>query len=112
MTVACGRPGASGIDAASSGFVPLDANARWMLQGEVTTATVARIFEQSATLPLPTSGIVDCDAVDVVDSTAVALLLALKRRAKSEKRAVAFANVPKPLLTLADVYGVADLLTA
>jgi phospholipid transport system transporter-binding protein len=112
MTVACGRPGASGVDAAASGFVPLDANARWMLQGEVTTTTVPRIFEQSATLPLPTTGVVDCDAVDIVDSTAVALLLAIKRRAKAEKRALVFANVPQPLLTLADVYGVASLLTA
>lgn len=108
MSVACGQNGAPATDAAASGFVPVDS--RWMLQGEVTTATTPRIFDAASALALPESGIVDCDGVRVVDSTAVALLLAIKRRGNEQKRPISFVNVPVPLMALASVYGVADLL--
>jgi phospholipid transport system transporter-binding protein len=112
MTVECGRLGAPAVDAAASGFSPVGENARWLLQGEVTTATASRILEESAALPLPAEGVVDCEAVSVIDSTAVALLLALKRRAKAEQRPLAFTNVPQPLMALAGVYGVENLLSS
>jgi phospholipid transport system transporter-binding protein len=76
----------------------------------VTTETAPRIYEESSALPLPSSGVVDCAGVRLVDSTAVALLMALKRRAKSERKPLAFEHVPTALLALASVYGVADLL--
>jgi phospholipid transport system transporter-binding protein len=111
MSVTCS------VDAATDehvppGFVAIDDNARWRLQGEVTTSTAARIIGDASTLPLPSSGVVDCDGVRVVDSTAVALLLALKRRARTERKPVAFVNVPAPLMALASVYGVAELLVS
>jgi phospholipid transport system transporter-binding protein len=110
MSVACATDAAATADAGRSGFVPADDNARWRLQGEVTTATAARIYEDSSALPLPSGGIVDCAGVTLVDSTAVALLMALRRRAMSERKPIAFENVPAALLALASVYGVADLL--
>ncbi len=112
MSVACPRGDAAIDESAATGFVPVDANARWMLQGEVTTATAARILNDASALPLPASGVVDCDGVRVVDSTAVALLLALKRRARAEQKPIAFANLPVPLVALASVYGVAELLVS
>jgi phospholipid transport system transporter-binding protein len=110
VSVACGVEGAPPLEAGESGFAPADDNARWLLEGEVTTATASHILAAAAALPLPSSGVIDCDRVRLVDSTAVALLLAVKRRAKSERRRVSFVNVPAPLMALAGVYGVADLL--
>jgi phospholipid transport system transporter-binding protein len=112
MSVECGRPGAQAVEAGQSGFLPVADNARWLLQGEVTTATAPRILEESAALPLPAEGVVDCEAVRLIDSTAVAVLLALKRRAKAEQRRLAFTNLPQPLLALASVYGVDNLLSS
>ncbi len=111
MSVTCANEAAA-ADAGSPGFVAVDDNARWLLQGEVTAGTTARIVENAGTLPLPASGVVDCEGVRVVDSTAVALLLALKRRARTENRPIAFVNVPGPLIALASVYGVAELLVS
>jgi phospholipid transport system transporter-binding protein len=111
MSVACAASGAAPLaDDAASGFLPVDGNARWQLQGAVTTDTAAAILQTASALPLPSTGVVECDGIRLVDSTAVALLLALKRRARSEQRTVAFVNVPAPLIALAGVYGVAELL--
>ncbi len=111
MSVACAPRGeAAQSDDGPSGFVAADDNSRWLLQGEVTTSTAPGILLASAALPLPTTGVVDCDRVRIVDSTAVAVLLALKRRARSEQQPITFSNVPAPLMALASVYGVADLL--
>jgi len=111
MSVTCPNT-APADDEAPTGFVAVDDNARWRLRGEVTAGTTAQIIDDAAALALPSSGVVDCDGVRVVDSTAVALLLALRRRARTEQKPIAFVNVPAPLMALASVYGVAELLVS
>ena len=55
---------------------------------------------------------VDLKEVTELDSSALALLLAWLREAKAAGRAVAFANLPESLQTIARLYGVQDLLPA
>jgi len=73
--------------------------------------SAAAMMEASEQMPLPTEGIVDMTRVEAVDSAGVAIMLAWKRRAVAEGRTLAFANVPAALSSLAELYGVEDLLT-
>ncbi len=83
---------------------------RWQYQGELTFATAGAALAASARLPLPPSGSVDCSGMAALDSTAVAVLLALLRRAAGEHRPLTFANPPPPLRALADLYDVSEIL--
>jgi phospholipid transport system transporter-binding protein len=61
-------------------------------------------------LALPAAGRVDLAGLGHADSTALAMMLALKRRAAREGRPISFAAVPPRLLRLAHAYGVEELL--
>jgi phospholipid transport system transporter-binding protein len=84
--------------------------AAWRLAGPLGMADAGAVIEVARRLPLPTSGQVDCAGVTSVDSAAVAALLSFARRARDEGRQLQFVNVPAPLLSLAALYGVDDLL--
>ena len=86
--------------------------ARWTLSGPLTFADAGTLLEATRTLALPASGTVDCSGIGAVDSAAVAVLLALKRRATAEGRPLAFAGIPAQLVLLADLYDVRELLAA
>ncbi len=86
--------------------------ARWICTGALTFAQAGPALESARSLPLPASGAVDCTGIGAVDSAAVAVLLALKRRAESENRALSFLGVPAALAALADLYGVGEMLAA
>jgi phospholipid transport system transporter-binding protein len=70
------------------------------------------VLEATAALPLPASGIVDLAGVAHADSAALAVLLALRRRAIAEGRGITFASVPPMLDSLARVYGIEEFLVA
>ncbi|XQU69378.1 hypothetical protein OJJOAM_002109 [Cupriavidus sp. H18C1] len=53
---------------------------------------------------------VDCSALGQVDSSAVAVMLALHRDASARGRTLAFVGVPQQLAALASLYGVDTLL--
>jgi phospholipid transport system transporter-binding protein len=55
--------------------------------------------------------VVDMAGVTAVDSAAVATLLAWQRAARKHGRSLAFSHLPANLLGLAELYGVADLLS-
>jgi phospholipid transport system transporter-binding protein len=84
--------------------------ARWAVSGTLTFDNAASVYAASSALALPTSGIVACDGLGHVDSSAVAVLLGLKRRAVQEGRTLRFESVPAPLHALAVVYGVDRVL--
>ena len=94
----------------NGGFRLEESGARWISTTAITFANAARVLEQSHDLPLPSGGVVDCVNLHPVDSAAVAVLLALKRRAIAEGRPITFANITPSLHTLADLYGVEELL--
>lgn len=84
--------------------------AAWRLTGPLGMADAGAVVETARTLPLPTSGQIDCGGLTSVDSAAVATLLSFARRARDEGRRLKFINVPAPLATLAALYGVDELL--
>lgn len=103
------EPSVAAID---EGFRPDASGERWICGGPITFANAGPVLEASRSLPLPSAGIVECDALHPVDSSAVAVLLALKRRAMEEKLPLTFVNITPSLHTLADLYGVEDLLVS
>lgn len=75
-------------------------------------ANVTGMLAESAGLFKVADVIVDLSGVTEVDSSAVSLLLEWRRAAQSAARRVEFVNIPSNLKSLADLYGVADLLAA
>ena len=83
---------------------------RWRLLGALTLDDAAEVLAASKSLPLPESGIVDLSGLTQADSAALAVVLALRRRAAAEGRTLAVAELSPELRSLAVVYGIADLL--
>lgn len=110
MTVACrdagGQPGAE--DGKAGGFTATDAG--WRYAGDLTLANAAAVLQASSALPLPSGGRVDIGGLRHADSAALAVLIALKRRAAIEGVALTVVGVPQPLRSLAAVYGVDELI--
>jgi len=78
--------------------------------GTLTFADADAVFEASRALALPASGIVDLTGLEKADSSALAVMLALKRRAAVEGKTLSFAAVPSGIHSLAHVYGVEEVL--
>jgi ABC-type transporter Mla MlaB component len=93
-------------------FTAVANGARWVYTGALTFADAGRVLGAARAMPLPRDGVVDCAGIVVADSAAVAVLLALKRRAAAEGGALAFVHIPAPLVALAAVYGVEPILAA
>ncbi len=93
-------------DARPGEFVAADGGARWTYAGALTFANAEAVLESTGSLPLPSSGVADLAGLEHADSAALAVLLALKRRAAAEGTALAFASVPDSIVSLARVYGI------
>jgi phospholipid transport system transporter-binding protein len=104
----CG-PATDDGDCAGRIVAPRD-GVQWAFEGPLTLGNAGTVLGESAALTLPASDIVDCSALTAVDSAAITVLLALKRRAVGEGRELHFNGLPAPLLALADVYDVRELL--
>jgi phospholipid transport system transporter-binding protein len=94
----------------ATGFVPDAAETRWTYGGPLTFAEAGDVLVAAHALPLPRGGEVDLAGVEVFDSAAVAVLIALARRAAGEGRALRFTRLPEGLRALADLYGVEEIL--
>ena len=101
--------GDAGVDA---GFAPDHHGARWSYLGPLNFANAAPVLAATAGVALPTEGEVDLENMGPIDSSAVAVLLALKRRAEDERKPLRFVRVPAALVALTEVYGVAPMLGA
>ena len=107
MTLTC-APGAGG----AGRFVAAADGRCWTFSGVLTMADAGPALEAASEMPLPSDGVVDCAGIEAVDSAAVAVLLALKRRAAQEQKPLKYANVPDALRDLGELYGVAEILAA
>ena len=96
--------------AVESGFAVGGDGARWTYAGELTSANAGPVLAAAAALKLPGAGEVDLTDVEGIDSAAVAVLLALKRRAAVEGRPLRFVGIPASLASLAQLYGVEEIL--
>ena len=82
----------------------------WQFAGALMFDDAAGVLEASRELALPESGIVDMSGLTQADSAALAVVIALRRRAVAEGRKLAIEGLPASLHSLAVVYGVEDLL--
>lgn len=80
------------------------------LDGAVTMQTVAGMLADVAAQVRDGVEVVDFGAVSEVDSSAVALAMALLREARAAGRTIEFANLPPAMTNLATLYAVADFL--
>jgi phospholipid transport system transporter-binding protein len=85
---------------------------RCTLQGPVTAENVVSLLAQGAQRfngPLVT---VDLSGVTEVDSTALSLLLEWRREAVRNGREIRYSNLPASLKSLAELYGISELIGA
>ncbi|MEO8538082.1 MAG: STAS domain-containing protein [Betaproteobacteria bacterium] len=82
----------------------------WSFGGALTLDDAADVLQASRPLPLPDTGVVDFSGLMQADSSALAVIFALRRRAAAEGRAMTLTGLPASLRSLAVVYGVDDLL--
>lgn len=85
---------------------------RCAVQGPLTMTNVTSVLEESAKLFTEPHVLVDLGGVTEVDSAAVSLLLEWRREAQAANRRIEFANLPVNLKSLADLYGVSELVGA
>ncbi len=84
---------------------------RWRFEGTLTFDDAMAVLTAARSLPLPPSGVVDLAGLAHADSSALAVLVALRRRAQDEgHRALSFPGIPPALDALARVYGVESIL--
>ena len=95
-------------DAVVGGFST--SNDGWLFAGALTLDDAAAVLEASKQLPLPVDGVVDFGGLMQADSAALAIMMALKRRAAAEGRALTIRGMPASLRSLAVVYGIDNLL--
>lgn len=82
---------------------------RFLIDGPVTLYNVATLISEGAALD-GDSVIVDLARVTSADSSALSLLLEWVRRFGSSGRQIAFANISHNLQSLAELYGIVDLI--
>ncbi len=80
------------------------------LSFETLPSVLAQSAEYAARTDLPDRLTIDFAAITGVDSSAVALLLEWRRQALALGRELLFVNLPPNLLSLASLYGVAELI--
>jgi phospholipid transport system transporter-binding protein len=80
------------------------------VSGRLTMETVGALYH--AALQPDGDGTLEVDLaqVEAADSAAVSLLLCWLRRAQHDGTALSFSNIPDNLLSLARLYGIAELL--
>jgi phospholipid transport system transporter-binding protein len=82
---------------------------RLIISGPVTLANVSQLVEE-AKAQVASVRAVDLGEVTEVDSSLLAVLIAWLREAKAGGRTLTYARLPEDLRTLAQLYGVAELL--
>jgi phospholipid transport system transporter-binding protein len=83
---------------------------RCKVDGPVTMGNATALAAEGTRLFATADVVVDLSGVTEVDSSAVSLLLEWRRAAQAAGRRIEVVNIPTNLKSLADLYGVADLL--
>ena len=80
------------------------------LDGAMTLPGATALLAEGVALISRTTDTFDLAAVDEVDSSGLAVLFGWVREAKRQGKTIKVSNPPKDLLSLAEVYGVSELL--
>lgn len=84
---------------------------RCRIEGPLTIENIVAVLEASRqALPAAPQVTMDLAGVTEVDSSAVSLLLEWRRAALRDSRKLTFINLPDNLKSLAQLYGVTELL--
>ncbi|HEY5995051.1 MAG TPA: STAS domain-containing protein [Gallionellaceae bacterium] len=78
--------------------------------GPLTLHTVKALYDRGLQANGSKNLVVDLSQVEAVDSSGVSLLLSWLREAQRSDINVCFTNIPDNLMSLARLYGVADVL--
>jgi len=88
------------------------ADGRLHVSGHLTMDTVPALYAQGLQYLEKDELILDFAKVESADSSAVSMLLGWMRHARQKQREVRVANLPSSMVSLAGLYGVAELLPA
>jgi|CXWL01.1.fsa_nt_gi phospholipid transport system transporter-binding protein len=80
------------------------------VSGALTMETVAALRDLDVSVDETSALVIDLAKVETVDSAAVGLLLAWLRQAQERGVTLSYTNLPANLTSLAQMYGVAELL--
>ena len=83
---------------------------RWTITGDISMDNANAILEASNSLAISSNTVVDFAHVHELDTAAISLMLEWRRRAISNNQNLRFINFPASLNSLAQLYGVADLI--
>lgn len=83
---------------------------RMVVRGRLTIETVPALFETGLQHMATEDLMVDFSQVEAVDSAAVSMLLGWLRASQRSQRTLRVRALPEDLISLARLYGVADLL--
>ncbi|MFZ5503342.1 MAG: STAS domain-containing protein [Pseudomonadota bacterium] len=85
-------------------------NGRLMVRGAVTMETASALYESGLQQVAKEDVLLDFSRAETVDSAAVAMLLAWAKAAQRESRELRVVGLPEGVLSLANLYGVAEML--
>ena len=83
---------------------------RMLVSGPVTLANVSQVLDEGYAAIRDGAGAIDLAGVTELDSSLLAMLLAWLRAAAQGGRTLRLDNLPGGLITLAQLYGVDELL--
>ena len=83
---------------------------RMLVSGPVTLANVSQVLDEGYAAIRDGAGAIDLAGVTELDSSLLAMLLAWLRAAAQAGRTLRLDNLPGGLITLAQLYGVDELL--
>jgi phospholipid transport system transporter-binding protein len=83
---------------------------RCRIEGPVTMANATALLDEGRRLFTAPQVTVDLGAVTEVDSAAVSLMFEWRRAAAAAGRRIEFVNLPANLKSLAELYGVTELI--
>jgi phospholipid transport system transporter-binding protein len=83
---------------------------RFLIRGAILIDNAAALLAAGNALFARTGGLLDLSGATEVDSAAVSLLMEFQREARRNGVELRYANVPGNLKSLAQLYGVAELI--
>ncbi|OGT28495.1 MAG: anti-sigma-factor [Gallionellales bacterium RIFOXYD2_FULL_52_7] len=83
---------------------------RLMVSGRLTMSTVPALYQIGLQHLANEDFLVDLSRVEAVDSAAISMLLGWSRAAQGKQRNLRVTGLPDDLLSLAHLYGVAEML--
>ncbi len=87
-----------------------EAAGRIEVSGGMTLEAATRLLEEGSAHAARADVVVDLSAVEAVDSSALAVIFGWMRTAKKTGRTLKIAHPPAQLMSLAELYGVVELL--